>query len=209
MLFLIFGSSGAGKSAAVDALRGRRPDLAVHDFDELGVPLNADRTWRQSSNEIWLRRGLDYEARGVDLLLAGQTPLGEMLAALSAPLLAGISACLLDCDDETRVARLRSGGSERPPGEYLSWARWMRGHAADPQFEPEVIRVDRRPDLHWDRWSGWRTGDPRWRVRIIDTTMLEIGAVAECLSDWIAEEQTLFRSGRHPLAGWAAAIRST
>jgi hypothetical protein len=102
VLFLLFGSSAAGKSYALNKLRTRGiADLAIHDFDEIGVPVGADTAWRHGANEAWLRRGLDYQAEGVDLLLAGQTPLGEVLAAQSAPRFEAISACLIDCSDKS------------------------------------------------------------------------------------------------------------
>jgi hypothetical protein len=167
MLFLVFGSSCAGKSVAIDALRGRLDRLAVHDFDAVGVPPSPDVAWRHSTNELWIRRALEYEADGVDLLLAGQTPVGELLSAPSAPLLHAVSACLLDCDDDTRLARLRSrpastwtGAPERWP-DLLSWAAWMREHAADP----------------------------RYRVRVIDTSHAPVEDVAGQLAAWVAEER--------------------
>jgi hypothetical protein len=124
VLFLLFGSSGAGKTSAISALHGRISGVAVHDCDEIGVPADADTAWRQRANEVWLRRALDYQGDGVDLLLAGQTPLGELLAAPSAPCAEAIAACLLDCDDETRLARLRARGARwlaRVPGDLQDY----------------------------------------------------------------------------------------
>jgi hypothetical protein len=112
MLFLLFGSSAAGKTFALNALRDRVEDLAIHDFDEIGVPPGADTAWRQQANEKWVRRALEYQAARIDLLLAGQTPFGELLAAPSATRLEAISACLIDCDDDTRVERLQARGPE-------------------------------------------------------------------------------------------------
>lgn len=208
MLFLLFGSSAAGKTFVLDELRGRVADLAVHDFDEIGIPSDAATAWRQRADEQWVQRALEYQCRGIDLLLAGQTPLGELLAAPSAPKLDAISACLLDCDDETRVARLRARGPKwgaRHSGgleDYLSWAAWMRGHAADPAWRPDVIRHgETEPEMHWSRWSGWRCGDPRWRVRVVDTSALSVEAVAAELVAWIAEERVLVRAGVYPLTG--------
>jgi hypothetical protein len=48
MLFLVFGSSAAGKTLALGALRGRVDSLAIHDLDEIGVPSGADRRWRRA-----------------------------------------------------------------------------------------------------------------------------------------------------------------
>ena len=41
-----------------------------------------------------------------------RSPFGELLAAPSTSRLEAVSACLLDCDDRTRVARLRARGPE-------------------------------------------------------------------------------------------------
>lgn len=201
MLFLLFGSSAAGKTSTLSELRGRLSELAIHDFDEIGVPPGADTAWRHRADEAWLGRALDYQAEGSDLLLAGQTPLGELLAAPSAPRLEAISACLLDCDDETRVRRLRARGPEwlertaADLQDYLAWAAWMRGHAADPGWRPEVIQHEATAGaMQWSRWSGWRAGDPRWRVEVIDTSSLPVEEVATELVEWIGGERALFRS---------------
>jgi hypothetical protein len=208
VLFLLFGSSGSGKTSVLDALRGRVLDLAIHDFDEIGVPPGADAAWRHRANERWLHRALDHQAEGADLLLAAQTPFGELLAAPSASRLEAISACLIDCDDETRAARLRARGPEwfaQTGGElqdYLDWASWLREHAVDPSWRTDVIQHEATLDeMQWSRWSAWRSGDPRWCVRVIDTSALPVEKVADELIEWIIEERALFRSGAHPLEG--------
>ncbi len=213
VLFLLFGSSGSGKTAALDELRGRAPGLAIHDFDEVGVPSGADTAWRHRSNEIWVRRALEYEARATDLVLAAQTPLGELLATPSATRLEAISACLLDCDDATRLARLESQADRRPLSarerqDYLNWAGWMRRHAADPTWRQDVIRHDATEDeMRWERWSDWPLGDPRWRVRVLDTSHVSKAEVAAELRAWISEERTLFDAGGHPLSKWGDPTR--
>lgn len=210
MLFLLFGSSGAGKTFALTALRGRVAGVAIHDFDEIGVPPDADTAWRHRANEVWISRALDYQADGLDLLLAGQTPFGELLAVPSAPRLEAIAACLLDCDDETRLTRLRPRGPRwlaRVPGDlqdYFSWADWMRHHAIDPTWRADVIKHPSTDDeMRWARWSTWQPGDARWHVRVIDTSVLPVEQVADQLAEWIAEERALVSAMQHPLSQWA------
>ena len=169
-------------------------------------PPGADTAWRHQANERWIQRALEYQADGTDLLLAGQTPFGELLAAPSAPLLDGIAGCLVDCDDNTRAARLEERGSawfarsaghlqaELPWADWvqrhLKWAEWMRRHAVDPTWQPDVIRHgDTDPQLDWSRWSDWKAGDSRWRVRVIDTSDMSPEQVAESLLEWIADER--------------------
>jgi hypothetical protein len=203
VLFLLFGSSGSGKTVAIDALRDRIGSLAVHDFDEIGVPSGADTAWRHRANEAWVVRALEYQASGVDLLLAGQTPLGELLATPSAGLLDAISACLLDCDDDARLARLAARRTTDADA-YLTWAEWMRGHVSDPGWRADVIRhPDTDDEMRWERWESWSPGDPRWRVIRLDTTELTPRDVADALAAWIEGERSLVRAGRHPLSHWA------
>src|SRR5690242_17082835 len=98
MLFLVFGSSGAGQTVALHAPRGRVAGVELHDFDELGVPRGADLAWRHRANERRVQRALRVQGESTDVLLAGQTSFGELLASPSAPALDGVAACLLDCD---------------------------------------------------------------------------------------------------------------
>jgi hypothetical protein len=195
----------------MNALRDRVPDLALHDFDEIGVPPGADTAWRHRASEQWVERALRYQAEGGDMLLAGQTPIGEILAAPSATCLDAISSCLLDCTDHARIARLRARGPEwltQVGGDlqaYLNWAAWMRMHAVDPSWRLDVIRADATEgEMAWERWSDWEEGDPRWRVLVIDTSGTTVDQVANALADWIAGERALLRSSTHPLADWAA-----
>jgi hypothetical protein len=188
MLLTIAGSSCSGKTTAVRACAGI-DGLVVHDFDEIGVPAGAGKVWRQRSMEQWIQRVLRYQADGLDVLLAGQSPLGEVLASPSAVGLKGIAACLLDVDDELRRQRLE----ERDPGKwdadakrsFAGWARWHRGHAADPRYRPEVITAAGYEHMRWARWSDWTSDDPRWAVRVIDTTGRSAEQSAAEVSQWV------------------------
>src|ERR671938_1102039 len=93
-----------------------------HDFDELQPPPGADTAWRHRAYGVWIAKALECQRRGIDLLLAGQAPFGELLAAPGAPELEAISACLVDCDDRTRAARLDGRGTRvvRPDGRRLA-----------------------------------------------------------------------------------------
>jgi hypothetical protein len=202
----LFGSSASGKTVALKGVHEQMPDLAAHDFDEIGVPPDADTSWRQRACEIWVRRALELRAGGRDLLLAGQVPLGEILASPPATELEAISGCLLDCDDETRVRRIRARGRAwlaRVPGDlqdHLNWAEWMRLHARNPGWRQDVIREDGAEGMRWQRWDAWPEGDPRWRVRAIDTSELPIEEVVDAVRGWIEDERELLRSASHPLA---------
>ena len=65
----------------------------------------------------------------------------------------------------------------------------MRGHARDPRWRPEVIRAAGDSWMRWERWAGWRAGNPRWRVRVVDSTAIGIDEVADALQAWVEDER--------------------
>ena len=131
MLFLVFGGSASGKSSIAQALRGRIDDLAIHDFDEVGVPAGATVEWRLATNAVWVERALAYQATGIDLLLTGQTSPSELSTTPRAVDLDAVRACLVDCDDETRSARLKTRGGDRDEliARQLRWSAALRREA--------------------------------------------------------------------------------
>jgi hypothetical protein len=72
--------------------------------------------------------------------------------------------------------------------DYLSWAEWMRRHAADPQWMPEII-VRGDSEMHWERWRDWQAGDPRWSVNVVDTTARSLEQTVADLREWIEAER--------------------
>ena len=216
VLFLVFGSSASGKTTAMNDVLPLVRDVEGHDFDEIDPPPGADIAWRHRAYGSWIERALECEKRGVDLLLCGQTPLGELLASPAAPEVEAISACLIDCDDVTRAARLEGRGADwfaRTAGHlqesyswpkwvdrHLMWADWLRRHARDPTWMTHVIRVpETANEMRWERWSNWRRDDPRWRVHLIDTSATPRAIVAETLAAWIQEERDRLEAGTHLL----------
>jgi hypothetical protein len=207
MLLVVTGSSCSGKSTLARAVGERVRGLAVHDHDEIGVPNDADKQWRNRTTERWIGRALEYQDRGLDLLLTGQSPLGEILASPSAPLLDGIAVCLVDVADEERRRRLdsRDHGRWSPAvlDSFVGWSKWHRGHAADPRHRPEVIIADSWPDMAWDRWSTWTKDDPRWSTHVLDTTGRPLAESVDDLERWIIGRRTAYQAGHLALSkGW-------
>ncbi len=190
MIFFVTGASGSGKSACMPELARLLHGAEVQDFDSIGVPPAPDKIWRQESTERWIRHGIACAREGRDLVVCGTTVLGEILACPSAPEAGPLAACLLDCGDVARVERLRERGTHGCTQEMLSWAAWLRLHAADPQWRPDVIQDGAVAGMRWERWTGWQRGDPRWRCPSIDTTALSIREVAVAVAQWVEAART-------------------
>jgi hypothetical protein len=208
MLFKLTGSSCSGKSTAAASAGAGLDRLVVYDFDAIGVPSDADVAWRQRSLEAWLTRVLAHQAEGDDVLLTGQSPLGEILASPSATELNGIAVCLLDVTDHERFIRLerRDPGRWDPDAKrsFAGWARWHRAHADDPQSRPEVITVGGWDQMVWARWTDWARHDPRWQNAVLQTTGRSIDETASEVRAWMCRSRADLASGDLALrAGWA------
>jgi hypothetical protein len=77
----------------------------------------------------------------------------------------------------------------------------MRRHALDPQWQQDVLHVGAWDGMRWERWVDWQTGDPRWVVDQLDTTLLSVVEVADRIAAWISRERDALRDGRLPLSG--------
>ena len=119
------------------------------------------------------------------MVIAGGAVLGEIHAAPSIGLVDAWHACLLDCDDVTRVDRLRQRGTYGPTMDILCWAAWLRVHAVDPAWYPEVIQTESHPMMRWDRMSSYKRGDRQWSQHRIDTSQLTIEEMAAAIAAWI------------------------
>ena len=104
-LYFIGGASGSGKTAVMPHLKKLlKDDIAIYDFDDIGVPEDADKKWRQESTEKWLQKLL---SEGKDACLLGQIVLGEILSCPSTNPIDKISFCLLDVSDFEHIGRLK------------------------------------------------------------------------------------------------------
>jgi len=187
VLLLVTGASGSGKSTMLVALGDRFPGERVTcaEFDSIGVPAGADTAWRHDAVERWIQRAIGEQLQGRHMILFGQVPVGELLAAPSAVRLDGIAACLLHCSPATRCERLIARGkSEDELSDHLAFGQWFYRHMADPTYQPEVIKVQSGVPMRWDRWSDWKARDRRWSFEVGDTDALTPGQTADRVAVW-------------------------
>ena len=74
-IIFITGSSGVGKSTLLKKLKSSlsAEKYAMYDFDELGVPLDADNGWRIDTTKIWLAKAEENIKNGITTIIAGLT----------------------------------------------------------------------------------------------------------------------------------------
>lgn len=185
MLLFVTGASGSGKTAVIPGLLKKFVEFSVHDFDERNAPSEGDNRGRQEQTEYWINIAIENQRLGKDTIICGGAVYGEILACPSIHQIDHLAVCLLDCADSVRIDRMRKHVGVEPDMNTLSWAAWLRVHAVDPTWCPEVITRDSYASMRWDNWSTWQRGDPRWQQSIIDTTGKKIAQITSEVIRWI------------------------
>lgn len=189
MLYFITGASGSGKTACIPGLKKALPDSAFYDFDDIGVPENADTTWRQQATEQWLQKYLQEKDEVDCFCICGGVVLGEILACPTAGQLAKINLCFLDVADLERIRRLNQRDKEIANQDMLNWSSWLRVHHADPQWQKNVIQNNAWSGLDFSRWQTLENWSSVANVTILETTDMGIDQVVMALVDWIRGEK--------------------
>jgi Zn-finger nucleic acid-binding protein len=162
-ILVVTGASGAGKTAAVQALAARNlPGVRCFYFDSIGVP-SADvmqreygggDAWQAWATQEWLTRigALAALPDGVRVaVLEGQTRPSLVVGLTGSVPRCDVGVILLDCSADVRNARLR-GARQQPElatDRMDDWAAYLRGEAATlklPVIETTALAPDEVAD---------------------------------------------------------------
>jgi len=72
-IYFVSGVNGVGKSTIMPFLSSLLPvdKFKVHDFDERGVPEDADRNWRISETQHWIDEGIKLAQENKSIVICG------------------------------------------------------------------------------------------------------------------------------------------
>ena len=184
MFYLISGAGASGKSSIIKQLREILTNVECHDEDE--IPYDSENVYERF--KTWFEKALQCQKEGKDFLLTSHMPFGQLLGSKEAIKFNGISACLIDCHDYVRVKRYRN----RPHFEEwplimdtLCWAAYHRMHAKEPEWEQRIVLNRNEGNYQHERWTSWKNDDPRWNVKVFDTTTNSIDKTVSVLVDWV------------------------
>lgn len=106
-IFFIIGVNGVGKSSVIPFLKNSldKEHFVIHDFDERGVPNNANQKWRQSETIYWLKIGEKNIKKNISTLVCSFIKPTE-LHSLAIELKLEPTVILLDADGETITKRI-------------------------------------------------------------------------------------------------------
>lgn len=107
-IYFITGVSGAGKSTLVPLLKKKleRNNFDIHDFDEQGVPVKADKNWRKIKEKYWLEIGYKNAKNNLSTIISGIIWPNEVMEILDKRRAVNIKFCLLNHTNLQRKQRL-------------------------------------------------------------------------------------------------------
>lgn len=72
-VFFVIGANGVGKTTVLNLLKEQLlvSSFSTYDFDERGVPDNADKDWRRSETEYWLSLGIENKKLNKNTVVCG------------------------------------------------------------------------------------------------------------------------------------------
>lgn len=171
-IFLITGVNGIGKSTLMSQLKNKLEEdiFNVRDFDERGVPDNADREWRQSETLHWVSVGKENMNNAKGTVICGFMKFPEIEDALSQ---LGVDAhiCLLDADEETISRRILG---RYPDSESVAELERTTGKTPE-KFTTDNVWVS----------SKFRQEAKEKDYFIVDTSKLLPEEVGQKVIDWI------------------------
>jgi len=106
-IYFISGVNGVGKTSIMPFMKTLLPSekYEIHDFDERGVPANADGNWRISETKYWVDLGSKLASIGKNIIVCGFVKPADFQDQLSNKSL-GITLIFLDAQPEIIRQRL-------------------------------------------------------------------------------------------------------
>ncbi len=171
-IIFITGVCGSGKSSLIPYLKTRLPDkqFDIHDFDERGVPDNANRKWRLDETRYWLNIGETNIKRKVSTIITGFSSPDE-IKNMSLTKGVKIIFCLLDASPNIIRKRLN--------GRYLTQKSKKELKRASGDTLEQFIKDNTAYT------TKLRKLCKDWGYHIINTNNLNPKEVSTEIVDWI------------------------
>jgi dephospho-CoA kinase len=141
-LVVLTGASGSGKTTIALAIEAAHPEFTVLRFDTIGVPTSdvmaafgtshqPGGAWQRAMTLQWFDRIAPLLAAGNRVLFEGQMRIAFIQEALALHAIRKARVILVECNDETRAARLTEarGQPELASDSMMRWGRYLHQEA--------------------------------------------------------------------------------
>ena len=141
---MLTGASGAGKTTIALAIEAMHPEFTVFRFDTIGVPSaevmatfgvghQPGGAWQRAMTLQWFQRITPVIKAGNGVLFEGQVRVAFLQEALATYGILNARLVLVECDDETRTARLTNDRQqpELANDSMKGWSRYLHQEAIE------------------------------------------------------------------------------
>lgn len=156
-IFFITGTSGSGKTTLTKNLKRKLPKtlFAVHDFDENGVPVNADEAWRRDTTDKWLVKAKKNDELGKSTVICGVSVPSEVVSSsenFDIPLYFGF----LKIDDKIIKQRLQARHwDEQLIQDNIYWAHYLEPQIRKQRNNLIVDSLDMTQEQIANKFVNW------------------------------------------------------
>jgi len=145
---VLTGASGGGKTTIALAIEDTHPEFSVFRFDTIGVPSpevmaafgsghQPGGAWQRAMTLQWFERIAPILASDRSVLFEGQMRVAFVQEALAVHGITHARVILVECDDETRTARLTYDRqqAELANESMMRWSRYLHEEAVEAGCE--------------------------------------------------------------------------
>jgi dephospho-CoA kinase len=111
--YFITGAEGTGKTSIIPYLKEKLLDLDIHDFDEVGVPLNPPLKWRLDTTLYWIKKAIQNQKKEISTCIIGLSFPKEINEFKESKKINKIDFLLLDVNIKERERRLKKRKSSK------------------------------------------------------------------------------------------------
>jgi len=132
--YFITGAEGTGKTSIIPFLKEQVSYIEIHDFDDIGVPLNPPLKWRLDTTLHWIKKAIKNQEKGISTCIVGLSFPNEIKNFKEFKKLENTTFILLNISKEEREKRLGKRNSKKEVIRDLKQLKELR-----KQFKKENI----------------------------------------------------------------------
>ena len=138
--YFITGSEGTGKTSIIPFLKKKLPKFNIHDFDEMGVPLNPPLKWRLDTTLHWINEAKNNQEKTSTCIIGLSFP-KEILKFNESKKLEEIEFILLDIDEKEREKRLQKRNANQDVIDDLKQLSGLRKQFKELKSKTKIINT--------------------------------------------------------------------
>jgi broad-specificity NMP kinase len=144
-IFIILGTSSAGKSMVCNAIRSKKPEWAVFDIDEEGVPEHPTKEWRRERTNQLLKKVKENQEK--DVILCGVIVPSEVKESKEYTNEIAIHYIFLKVNEEIIKERLEARAySEKEIADNINWSNYLEEEVKNQENQTIVDASEKTKD---------------------------------------------------------------